>query len=224
MQWIKKFKQWFERYQLRARLVPFGDASLDEWRSFAKNAPRWLVEETAKKWWNDFDDTEYWSRVNEILKERCHSFERPILSLSFVERNLERILYVKEWLRGEEIVSICKASGKKYPFFVVENTGKLLGIALNQKLVIAGVINKNLRLGEVREIHEKHGTHFLTLQDVEWFPCFEKEVSLMLSEVGLEPLGEWYWYYDAIRIPKAWNINTQQKNVVTATASVIGKF
>lgn len=222
---MKKIKKWFKRYWLRLRWIPFADAPVDEWRFFAQNAPRWLVEEVASTWFDDFDETDYWSEVNEILKERCFHFERPVLSSSFIEMNSDRICFVKENSASEMITTLVKNVGKKYPFFVVEQkTNKMLGIALNEKLVIAGVINGNFLSGNALDILRQNSVYFLSSQDVEWFPCFQKELSLMLSEVGLEPLDEWYWYYKGMGLPEAWNTNMQWIDPVKSTASIIGKF
>lgn len=221
-----KLKEKLKRIWLRMSLIPSFDAPLEAWQYFAENAPRWLVEETLTKWLDDMEETIYWHRVKEMLNNRCTRFERPILSSSFIKVNLYRICFVAEGTASEVIATIGKSAGKDYPFFVVEKgTNKMLGIVLNQKQVFAGVINRTMCSATAEVILRKNGMRFLSSEDVSWFPCFQKEVSVMLTEVGLDSLGEWYWYEDSVSGQfRAWNTKTQQKGISRVKALLIGKF
>lgn len=189
----QKLKQWIKHCYLRITLVPYNDAPVEEWTKFAHGAPRWLVEQTLKKWEKDVSAENHWIAVHDVLKSRCDCFEMPLLSKKFIETHKDQIFWVCTGASNKDILQDVWKKMNVIPMYVVEFSGKLRGIAVYRGLVLAGTLNVSCRSKECDKILQNNNARLLRQADALVLSEYMPRVCEMMQAADILAIEGTYW-------------------------------
>ncbi len=153
-------------------LIPKVSASLKEWAGFAAMAPRKVVVAVYNKINKKSEvDTEI-AEIIKILEARIFSFDR-VFAYFCADDIFSGVMEVKPRATNAEIKEQIKKEGVVFPCLIVEKNpllsggGWFRGIAISDKLVIAGVITEAIDYSKAAAVVKENNLLLLTPEDVE---------------------------------------------------------
>lgn len=172
----------------------------ERWAAFSENSSRDVVEKLYRFWAlaSDFEEKDV-QRIESVLRSRLQRLERPRLEANFVNAHKDKIFWVHSSWNSKDIFSYMQWEKRSdaYPFYVVDQSNNLRGIAVEEGFIFAGALNFAISVDEAELFFAQGGFQPLTEEDAACLNKNRAKIKSMMRAVGMQEINGGYLLVNA---------------------------